>query len=109
MFEIYHYLTRQGVDVYESWFVSLADRSAKLRVAARLDRVEQGNFGDCKPVGEGVWELRIDYGPGYRIYYALAGKEIVLLLCGGDKRRQSADIEMAISYWADYQVREIKK
>ena len=109
MFEIYHYLTRLGVDVYESWFENLTDRKAKLRIAARLDRVEQGNIGDCKPVGDGVWELRIGHGPGYRIYYALAGKQIVLLLCAGDKRRQSSEIQVAINYWANYQVREMEK
>lgn len=76
------------------------------RIVARVDRVKAGNFGDHKPVGGGVWELRIDYGPGYRVYYALAGRQVVLLLCGGDKRKQSSDIRTAIAMWNDYTERE---
>jgi putative addiction module killer protein len=64
-----------------------------------------GNFGDCKPLREGVWELRVDWVPGYRVYYAMIGADRVLLLCGGDKRRQSADIERAIGQWRDYERR----
>jgi putative addiction module killer protein len=64
-----------------------------------------GNFGDVKPVGEGVWEARIDWGPGYRIYYAQAGQRLILLLVGGDKRKQQADIEKAHLYWVDWQNR----
>ncbi|MGA3210999.1 MAG: type II toxin-antitoxin system RelE/ParE family toxin [Terriglobales bacterium] len=67
-----------------------------------------GNFGDCRPLKHGVWEMRIDWGPGYRVYYAMAGKACVLLLCGGDKRRQSEDIGRAIDYWKDYQERNRK-
>jgi putative addiction module killer protein len=76
------------------------------RVAPRIDRLTAGNFGDCKPVGAGVWELRIDWGPGYRVYYALLERTCVLLLCRGDKRRQSADISKAKACWEDYQQRE---
>ena len=64
-----------------------------------------GNFGDVKPVGDGVWEARIDWGPGYRIYYAQAGQRLILLLVGGDKRKQQADIEKAHLYWMDWQQR----
>lgn len=67
--------------------------------------MKRGLFGDCEPVGDGVWELRIDTGPGYRVYYARAGKQVVLLLCGGDKRRQKADIKRAKDYWEDYEKR----
>jgi probable addiction module antidote protein len=67
-----------------------------------------GNFGDCKPVGDGVWELRVDWGPGYRVYYAMAGKHLVLLLAGGDKRKQQADIDAAIARWSDWQQRRRK-
>lgn len=61
-----------------------------------------GNFGDCKPLSDGVWELRIDYGPGYRVYYARAGEKLLLLLAGGDKRKQQADIDTAIGYWKSW-------
>ena len=75
---------------------------AKAAVDVRVGRMEEGNFGDGKPVREGVSEMRIDVGTGYRVYYARAGTKIILLLCGGDKRRQSADIARARRYWADY-------
>lgn len=75
------------------------------KIAARLARVQAGNFGDCKPVGEGVWELRVDWGPGYRVYYAMAGRSVVLLLYGGDKRTQRADIATALENWKDYKGR----
>ena len=75
------------------------------RVAARLIRLNSGNFGDCKPVGDGVWELRIDWGPGYRVYYAIEGKRVVLLCDGGDKRSQTADIDRAIERWNEWQTR----
>jgi putative addiction module killer protein len=75
----------------------------------RLDRIVDGNFGDRKAVGGGVWELRIHYGPGYRVYYSMIGRTCVLLLCGGDKRKQSADIALAIECLADYHRRSGKK
>ncbi len=71
----------------------------------RVSRMAAGNFGDCKPIAEGVWELRIDWGPGYRVYYAQAGTRLVLLLAGGDKRGQQADISTAIARWHDWQKR----
>jgi len=90
------------------WLDDLADAKAVARIIARIDRVQAGNFGDHKPIGDGVWEMRIDHGPGYRVYYALAGRRIVLLLCGGDKRKQSADIRRAIDLWKEYNRREPK-
>ncbi|MDR3175053.1 MAG: type II toxin-antitoxin system RelE/ParE family toxin [Desulfovibrio sp.] len=84
-YAVEHYLTEDGTDIFAEWFRSLRDHDAKARIAVRLDRVEQGNFGDCKLLEHGVWELRIDYGPGYRMYYCLDGRAVVLLLCGGDK------------------------
>ena len=107
MLEIRHYTTDAGKNVFELWLNSLRDPRAEARIAARLDRVAAGNFGDCKPVGEGVYELRIDYGPGYRVYYAMVGRDCVLLLCGGDKRRQAADIASAIQYLKDYKRRSV--
>jgi putative addiction module killer protein len=75
-------------------------------VAVRLIRLTNGNFGDCKPVGDGVWEARIDWGPGYRLYYALEDKRVVLLCEGGDKRTQTADIKRAIKRWNEWQQRK---
>lgn len=86
----------QTTDVFDHWYDGLRDRQGRARIAARLRRVELGNFGDVKPVGSGVSELRIDYGPGYRVYLTQRGLEVVILLAGGDKRTQSKDIEAAI-------------
>jgi putative addiction module killer protein len=83
----------------------LADRQAKARILVRVQRMAAGNFGDCKPLQDGVWELRIDWGPGYRVYYAQAGKRLILLLAGGDKRKQQADISQALERWHDWQHR----
>ena len=81
--------------VFDRWLKGLGDSNAKIRIHKRIARLSTGNPGDVKPVGEGVSEMRIDYGPGYRVYYRNTGLEIILLLCGGDKRGQQADIEMA--------------
>lgn len=105
MYEIRHYLTTEEKDVYLDWLRKLHDVTAKIAVARRVNRIELGNFGDHKFCRDGVWELRIDVGAGYRVYYAVAGKEIVLLLCGGDKRTQDADIDRACGYWQDWQRR----
>jgi len=104
-FEIHHYLTASGVDPFAEWFNALRDRQAQARIQRRLDRLERGLLGDVEFFGEGVWELRIDWGPGYRLYYARAGERIILLLLGGDKRKQDADIKQAKEYWHDYQQR----
>ncbi len=105
MYELQDYLTADKKDPYAAWLMSLTDRQARARVLVRINRMASGNLGDVKPVGEGVWEARIDWGPGYRAYYAQAGKRLILLLCGGDKRMQQADIEIAQHYWADWQNR----
>lgn len=83
-------------DVFDGWFSGLRDRRAALRVQSRIDRAEDGNFGDCEPVGEGVSEMRIHYGPGYRVYFTQRGRELVILLAGGDKSSQAKDIKVAI-------------
>ena len=105
MYEIRHYLAKNEKDVYLDWLKKLRDATAKIAIDRRVNRVEQGNFGDHKFCRDGVWELRIDAGAGYRVYYAIAGKEIVLLLCGGDKRTQDADIARACEHWQDWQRR----
>ncbi len=95
MIEIRRYVTRAGRIVFSEWFDELADADAKARIRDRVDRLSQGNFGDSKSLGGGICELRIPWGPGYRVYYAMIGQTCVLLLCGGDKRTQSTDIERA--------------
>ena len=84
---------------YSDWFRRLDDRQAKSRILNRIDRAENGNFGDHRPVGDGVSEMRIDYGPGYRIYFAQEGNMAYLLLVGGDKRNQENDIKKARAMW----------
>ena len=91
------------------WLASLEDLKARARIAALLDRLSLGNFGDSKALREGVSELRIDWGPGYRVYYAMLGRTCVLLLCGGDKRRQASDIKRAIEYLEDFKERTRSK
>jgi len=83
-------------DVYVQWLDGLRDINARARVLARVERLAAGNPGDVKPVGEGVSEMRIDYGPGYRVYYKKHGREVVILLAGGDKRSQASDIKTAL-------------
>jgi putative addiction module killer protein len=82
-------------DEYARWFSSLRDRQARARIDARIRRLSLGNPGDVKPVGEGASELRIDYGPGYRVYFVQRGQTLVILLAGGDKRTQDRDIKLA--------------
>jgi putative addiction module killer protein len=90
MFEI------RKTDTYAKWLDCLRDIHARARVQARIERLATGNPGDVKPVGEGVSELRIDYGPGYRVYYTMRGRTLIILLAGGDKRTQAADIKTAL-------------
>ena len=103
--EVLRYVTRSGTVVVSDWLRGLRDKRARAEISARLLRLAAGNVGDCKPLRNGVWEMRIDTGPGYRVYYAIAGRACILLLCGGDKRSQSADIQRAVEYWRDYQER----
>jgi putative addiction module killer protein len=102
VYEIRHYLTSDEKDLYLEWHRKLRDRIA---IDRRINRIELGNFGDHKFCRDGVRELRIDVGPGYRVYYAVAGSQVALLLYGGDKRTQDADITRACEYWQDWQGR----
>jgi putative addiction module killer protein len=91
-------------DVFDEWFSRLKDRRAVARIAVRVDRLATGNPGDMKPIGGGLSEMRIDYGPGYRVYYMQRGQIVIVLLCGGDKTTQARDIEAAKSLaalWKD--------
>lgn len=102
------YRTRDGRLPFDEWLRELRDANALARVLARIGRLRRGNPGDCRSVGEGVSELRVDYGPGYRVYFSHQGQTLVILLCGGDKRTQERDIRQAQQYWKDYQQRESK-
>ena len=103
--EVVVFRARDGRVPFEEWLDDLNDKKAVARVLARLARVRQGNLGDCKSVGEGVSELRVDYGPGYRVYFGQDGRTLVVLLCGGDKRTQDRDIRLARQYWHEYKAR----
>ncbi|WP_156920863.1 type II toxin-antitoxin system RelE/ParE family toxin [Fundidesulfovibrio putealis] len=94
-----------GKEPFGLWFRALKDVRAKAAILKRIERLEAGNFGACKPCREGVCELVIDLGPGYRVYYGILGKEIVLLLCAGDKSTQQTDIAKAIEYLMDFKER----
>ncbi len=107
--EIQNYLTAEGRSPFQEWLDSLRDIKAKVRIEKRLERVALGNLGDYRSVGEGVYELRVDYGPGYRVYFGQIGSIIVLLLCGGDKSTQEQDILKAKEYWRDYERSENPK
>jgi putative addiction module killer protein len=101
--EIELLLYRRGRSTpFSDWLASLMDARAVGIVRARLNRIRLGNFGDCKSVGGGVEELRIDFGPGYRIYYGREGRLVVILLCGGSKGTQARDILRAQKYWKEY-------
>jgi putative addiction module killer protein len=105
VYQIEEYVTRDQKSLFAEWTRRLRDTRARIAIERRVGRMELGNFGDHKFCREGVWELRFDLGPGYRVYYALAGTKLVLLLCGGDKGTQSADIDRACVLWKDYQQR----
>jgi putative addiction module killer protein len=100
--ELRRYLTRTGRDVFGEWLAELNDNRTRAKIIARIDRLQAGNFGDCKSLRGGLFELRINWGPGYRVYYAMIGRTCVLLLCTGDKRKQSSDIKRAAEHLRDY-------
>ncbi|MCL2874867.1 MAG: type II toxin-antitoxin system RelE/ParE family toxin [Betaproteobacteria bacterium] len=106
MVELLRYQRENGQVPFTEWLSGLRDKVAQARIRVRLRQVEAGNFGDSEPVGEGVIELRIHVGAGYRVYCARHGKAVVLLLCGGDKGRQVADIKQAKEYWSEWKRRQ---
>ena len=85
MVRLLHFKSTEGKDLFAQWLDGLKDKPTKVRIAARLIRLQNGNFGDCKPLRERVWEQRIDWGPGFRVYYAIKDKNVILLCSGGEK------------------------
>ena len=103
--ELRNYTTHSGKVPFREWLDSLKDTMGRARIRKRLDRLELGHYGDCNPVGEGVQELRLFFGPGYRVYFADHNDCIVLLLCGGDKNSQVEDIKKAKDFWKEFKER----
>ncbi len=103
--EIELYTTKMGEQPFGVWLDALKDKMGRYRIKERLDRIALGNMGDCKYLSDGVSELRLDFGPGYRIYFGEEGTKILILLCGGNKSTQKKDIKKAITYWKDYLLR----
>jgi len=104
--ELVRYWREDGHEPFTEWLGALRDKRVQARVRVRLLRLETGNFGDCKPVGEGVSELRIHEGAGYRVYFGRHGATVVVLLCGGDKGSQATDIERAKALWTEWKRRQ---
>lgn len=98
---VLHYILGDE-DVFGEWLEGLKDTVGRAGILKRIDRIEEGNFGDHRSVGGGVWEIRIHFGPGYRVYYGEDGPRIILLLCGGDKGTQKKDIRRAQELWVEY-------
>ena len=106
-YDIDYYTASTGRKPFKEWLEGLKDISGRAKIRVRLDRIKLGNLGDNRAVGEGVLELRIDYGPGYRVYFAIDGNRLILLLFGGDKSSQEKDVAKAKEYWRDHQRRRI--
>jgi len=107
MIELFRYQRDDGREPFTEWLDTVRDKVAQARIRIRLRQVQAGNFGDCEPVGEGVTELRIHVGAGYRAYIGRHGKSVVILLCGGDKRSQPADIKQAKALWMEWKRRQV--
>jgi|SRR5688500_448999 len=103
------YQTREGKKPYRDWVAGIRDQRTKGRIDMRATELLLGKFGKCKAVGEGVTELILDFGPGYRIYIGEYGHKVIILLCGGDKSTQESDIKKAKRYWKDYKQRAQKE
>ncbi|HEX8502638.1 MAG TPA: type II toxin-antitoxin system RelE/ParE family toxin [Pyrinomonadaceae bacterium] len=99
------YRTKDGRTPFRTWITSLRDVDGRNRINAKITGLKLGNTSNCEPVGEGVSELKIDFGPGYRVYFAKRGKSLIILLCGSDKDDQHSAIKQAKKYWADYKSR----
>ena len=106
MVQVYRYKTEAGAEPVTEWLLSLRDNLVQAKMRLRINRVAEGNFGDCSSVGDGVSELREHIGAGFRMYFGQQGKTIVILLCGGTKRTQTSDINTAKRYWTDWKKRQ---
>jgi len=106
MINLFRYQSDDSGEPFTEWLKSLRDKVAQARIRVRLRQVQAGNFGDVEPVGDGVSEFRIHVGAGYRVYYGQHGKTVVILLCGGDKSSQAADIKRAKAFWSEWKRRQ---
>lgn len=106
MIELFRYQQANGREPFTEWLNAMRDKIAQARIRVRLRQVQAGNFGDSESVGDGVIELRVHVGAGYRVYCARHGKAVVILLCGGDKRSQPADIKQAKELWVEWKRRQ---
>ena len=103
--EARNYITPEGRNPFRQWLTQLRDKRARANIQRRVARLQEGNFGDCKRLGRDLYELRIDYGPGYRVYFGIFTSHIVILLCGGQKKTQQRDIARAQNYWNEIRSR----
>ena len=104
MYEVEHVLSPNGVDIYQAWLDTVRDKRSKARITTRVDRASLGHFGDVEPVGEGIFEMKINFGPGFRVYYALQDRKIIFLLGGGSKDKQQKDIDQAKPLWKSHKL-----
>lgn len=100
--ELRIFRTQIGKEPFVNWLNALKDRIGRANITNRLNRLSLGHYGDCEPVGNGVYELKIHYGPGYRVYFSEQKETIILLLLGGSKRTQEKDIQKAKQFWAEF-------
>lgn len=106
--KIEYYVSDRGEQPFRDWLLALQDKEGRRKIWVQIDRLSLGNLGKCKSVGDGVMEAKIDFGPGYRVYFGLVGKTLIILLCGGDKSTQRQNIRTARTYWADFRRRHEK-
>jgi putative addiction module killer protein len=103
------FVTESGTDVVMEWLSGMRDLRGRAAIFRRIGRLEAGNFGEVRSLHHGVWELKVNVGPGYRVYYARSGLSIVVLLCGGDKSTQDSDVVRAVSYWELWKINDRKQ
>lgn len=104
--DVRNYITPEGRNPFRQWLTQLRDKRARANIQRRIARLQEGNFGDCKRLNRDLYELRIDYGPGYRVYFGLFTSHVVILLCGGQKGTQRRDIARAQNYWNEIRSRD---